>query len=236
MVLAAYALFWWFCWFLSGLFSYQKAKNPLRRRKWVCFWILMAPMYFHAFEYALLLNACSNAPVYLPEKKVAKPDILIVDSLYKNSGKYSADFDFEYIISAPTGFIKKPIDLSLGVKQFAGWGVYKHIDNIPHSKRDGILVEGERRNEVFRNARYGQFYKSRKTWNLIYSHRFIYDFFEQKKIAAYTYVHQNIKSESVRGYLTLFRLPECSYNHGKYKRRDLGSAFLLENTFIKENK
>jgi len=69
MVLSVYALFWWFCWFLSGLFNYQKAKNPLRRRKWVCFWILMTPMYFHAFEYALLLNACSNAPVYLPEKK-----------------------------------------------------------------------------------------------------------------------------------------------------------------------
>jgi len=242
-IVAFYTLFWGGCWLLSGIFNYQKAKNPLRRRKWVCFWFLMTPMYFHAFEYAFLLNECRNSPVYFPEEKIEKPNSLITNYRgFKNAGEqYEIPGKFEYLISPlkisafkDDGSGIDPVDLSIGYHQYAKYAVYKQA--LEKSKSNKNIVLGEERLEILKNAKFALYEKSHKKWGFIYSHTYIYDYSLDKKIAAFTRVFQSISESSIRNFLTIIRMPKCTYNHGKYEYQDLSTKLLLKNTFIKDEK
>jgi len=140
MVLTFYGIFWWFCWKLSGIFNYQKARDPIRKRKWICFWILMTPMYFHAFEFVFLWNECANSSVYLPEKKIKRPNVLITNNgNNQNIGEsFRGASKFDYMIS-PRDLGYDTVNFNIGRKQFSDYVVYQDALKKTNPKQNIVL-------------------------------------------------------------------------------------------------
>jgi len=144
MVLSVYALFWWFCWFLSGLFIKENTPHLQIKRIGIFLIPALLPVYIHLVEYILLQQACKEAVVYFPEEKIKAPDILITDdSGYKNKGRYF-DGMFKYIVS-PHYMNNRPVDLNQSIKQFDDYIVY------PYKKEP---LGGNEKQEVLYEIRY----------------------------------------------------------------------------------
>ena len=194
----------------------------------------MMPMYFHAMEFAYLTYSCANSPVFIPQDKFERPNVLITnDSQMKNRDKDFRGTDkFQYVIS-PLDYHSGSVDLSLGKKQYAEYIVYSDTQDRKNKKN---IVLGDQRDEIIDDARFALFTKRIFGKLFLYAESYIYDYQQEKKVAGFTRILQNISHDSIRNYLTLIQLPKCNYNNGKYEERDLRIQFLLENTFIKENK
>jgi len=221
MVLAVYALFWWFCWFFSGLFIKESTRNPKIKRVGIFLIPALLPVHVYLVEYVLLQQACKEAVVYFPEEKHKIPDTLITGYGYKNQGRYF-DGMFKYIVS-PHHMNNRPVDLNKSVRQFDDYIVY------PYKAEP---LEGEDRKEILAEVRYAFIYGptiSETTW---FSHKveyFVYDFLEQKKISRIVNVLSRSRNHNLIGYFRI-KPKACSANkHFKYKD-------IIKNTFIMENK
>lgn len=123
------------------------------------------------------------------------------------------------------------IDLNVGRLQFENYAIYENV--LEKSTSDENVVLGAERLDIFERANFALYQNIERGWGFVYHDYFIYDYKNKKKIAGFREIAQSINPSSIRNFLTLIRMPECTYNHGKYKSRDLHIKFLLENTFTK---
>jgi len=223
----AIAIFFTFCWLLSGWIIRNKATKYYGLKRGAVFLIpALLPVYAHLVEYVLLQQACKEAVVYFPEERYPLPKGIITNSILMDNPTKDFGGNFKFIISPETSS-NNLVDLSLTPSQFKHY-IFKSVSN--KNKERQVT-----KNELL-NVRYGYFRELKEYWNSSRINYYIYDFREKKKIAGYSVVHSIFAGgRSIYAYARLMKMPSCKFNSGQYESKNLDQRTLINNAFKKDN-